>query len=220
MQELGNPPLESLEDFQNILGQVKAKYPDMIPYIPHPTWTNAIMDMMGLHNSYSYADDNGNVHVNFNNPMFLEYFKYMNSLYREGFLDAESFTYQPEQFLQIVKSGKVFAASYNTALADDANKTYDDNGIKAKLVPVIKSLTYKGEEHLNILDPNVGWASFFISKKVKDPERAIKFVEFMKSPEADALTQWGIEGKHYTLTPEKLLQRPEGFNNLKVTDTG
>lgn len=219
MKELGNPPLNSLEDLLNVYKMVKAKYPDMIVYLPHPTWTNPLMEMMGLSES-PYADANGNVHVGFNNPGFADYFKYMNTLVRDGYLSAESFTYKPEQFTQIMKSGKVFSASYNTTLADETNKTYDDNGIKAHLVPVLKALTYKGEAKLKPVDASVGWASLFVPKSNKNPERAIKYIEFLKSPEGDALTQWGIEGKHYTLNADGLLVRPEGFNNLKITDTG
>jgi putative aldouronate transport system substrate-binding protein len=219
MEELGNPPLESLEDLLNIYKMVKAKYPDLIVYIPHPTWWNAFLDMLGV-SSQLYADDNGGVHVYFNHPGYLDYLKFMNTLYREGYLNPESFTYKPEQFLQIVKSGQVFSASYNTSLADETNKTYDENGVDAHLVPVVKALKYKGEERLKILDTSVGWASFFISKNVKDPARAIRFVEFLKSPEGDALTQWGIEGVHYTLTSDGLLKRPEDYNSRPVTETG
>ncbi|MCJ8014191.1 extracellular solute-binding protein [Paenibacillus sp. KQZ6P-2] len=220
MQELGNPPLESMEDLLNIYKMVKEKHPDMIVYLPHPTWTNPLMEMMGLTGQSPYVDADGKVHVGFNNPGFAEYFKYMNTLFREGYLSAESFAYKPEQFSQIMKSGNVFSASYNAGLADDINKVYDENSIKAHLVPVLKALTYKGEAKLKPVDASVGWASLFVPKTNKNPERAIKYIEFLKSPEGDALTQWGIEGKHYTLNADKLLVRPEGFNELKVTDTG
>lgn len=219
MQELGNPKLESFEDLMSIFDQVHEKYPDLLVYIPHPTWTNALMDMMGL-SKYHYADEDGNVKVSFNDPTFKDYFKFMNELYRKGYMSVESFTYKPEQFLQIVRSGKVFSASYNTALADDTNKIYDENKMDAKLMPLMTALTYGGEQRFKILDPLVGWASFFISKKVKDPARAIQFIEFLKSPEGDALTQWGIEGQHYTKTADGFLQRPEEMDGRKQTETG
>ncbi|MBB3128353.1 putative aldouronate transport system substrate-binding protein [Paenibacillus rhizosphaerae] len=220
MQEIGNPPLESLEDLLNVYQLVKEKHPDMIIYLPHPTWTNPLMEMMGLTDQNPYTDEAGKVHIGFSNPGFKDYFKYMNSLYRNGYLSAESFAYKPEQFSQIMKSGNVFSASYNSGLADEMNKVYDDNGIQAHLVPVLKALTFKGEAKLKPVDASIGWASLFVPKTNKNPERAIQYIEFLKSPEGDALTQWGIEGKHYTLNEDKLLVRPEGFNQLKVTDTG
>ncbi|MFD0714691.1 extracellular solute-binding protein [Paenibacillus sp. GCM10027626] len=219
MQEIGNPPLESFEDLLNVYRQVQQKYPDLAVYLPHPSWQNAILELMGL-STTPYVDANGQVHVGFTNPDFIDYFKFMNTLYREGLLKAESFTYKPEQFTQIVNSGKVFSASYNTHLGDEANKVYDANGIKAHMVPVMKALTLNGDSRFKPVDASVGWASFFITKKVKDPARAIQLVKFLKSPEGVALTQWGIEGKHYTLNEEGLLLRPEGFNDLPITETG
>jgi putative aldouronate transport system substrate-binding protein len=220
MNELGNPPLESFEDVLAIFRMVKEKYPDMVTYLPHPTWTNPFMDFMGLSSGTPYVDEQGQVHVGFMHPDFLEYFKFMNLLFREGYLSSEAYAYKPEQFFQIVRSGKVFAASYNSGLADETNKIFDESGIKGKFVPVTKALTYQGKDRFKVVDASVGWASFFISKKVKDPARAIQFAKFLKSPEGDQLTQWGIEGVHYTLTEDGLLQRPPDFFNKKQTETG
>ncbi|UVI32782.1 hypothetical protein [Paenibacillus spongiae] len=220
LNELGNPDLNSFEDVLNIFRMVKEKYPDMIVYQPHPTWTSAFMDFLGLRSANPYEDEQGNVRFGFMHPDFEEYFKFMNQLYREGYLSAESFAYKPEQFFQIVRSGKVFAASYNSGLADETNKIFDESGVKGRFVPVTKALTYKGEDKLKIVDSSVGWASLFISKKVKDPARAIKYMQFLKSPEGDMLTQWGIENVHYKLNDDGLLQRSEDFYNKKVTETG
>jgi putative aldouronate transport system substrate-binding protein len=220
LQQLGNPQLNSFEDVLKVFKMVKEKYPEMIVYLPHPTWTNPFMDFLGLNSGTPYEDDKGNVHVGFMNSDFLDYFKFMNQLNREGYLSGESFAYKPEQFFQIVRSGKVFAASYNSGLADETNKIFDDSGIKGHFVPVVKALTYKGQDKFKVVDASVGWASLFISKKVKDPARAIQYMEFLKSTEGDQLTQWGIEGVHYTLNKDGLLQRNPDFINKKVTETG
>jgi putative aldouronate transport system substrate-binding protein len=219
LKELGNPPLDSFEDVLNIFKMVKEKHPDMVVYLPHPTWTNAFADFLGLRSTVPYADAKGNVHYGIMHPDFLKYYKFMNTLYREGYLSSESFAYKPEQFFQIVRSGKVFAASYNSGLADETNKIFDETGIKGHFVPVIKALTYEGQDKMKIVDASVGWASLFISKKVKDPARAIRYAEFLKSPEGDQLTQWGIEGKHYTLKDGLLQRNPEVLNRL-VTELG
>ncbi|WP_274363100.1 hypothetical protein [Paenibacillus thermotolerans] len=221
MNELGNPPLESFEDVLAVFRMVKEKHPDMVTYLPHPTWTNPFMDFLGLRGAgAAFPDEAGNITYGFMKPEFLDYFKFMNQLYREGYLSAESFAYKPEQFFQIVRSGKVFAASYNSGLADDTNKIFDESGVKGKFVPVVKALTYKGEDKLKIIDASVGWSSFFISKKVKDPKRAIRYAEFLKSPEGDQLTQWGIEGKHYKLNDDGLLVRDPEVAKKDVTETG
>ena len=77
-----------------------------------------------------------------------------------------------------------------------------------------------GEIKYKLLQWSVGWSSTFITKKCKNPERAILFMQFLRSPEGDQLTQWGIEGVHYTLTEDGLLKRPEGFTELTTQETG
>jgi putative aldouronate transport system substrate-binding protein len=220
MEALGNPKLESFDDLLNVFQQVKEKYPDMLVYLPHFFFTNALMDFMGLNEYNPYLDTDGKIHVGFDNPLFKDYYKFLNKLYLKGYMSKESYAYKTEQFNQIISSGKVFSASYNTELADSINRVYDTNGIKAHLVPVIKPLTYNGKTLCKPIDSSIGWASFFITKKNKNPERAIKFVEFLKSEEGQKLTQWGIEGKQYSLSPEGYITRPKGFNSLKMADTG
>lgn len=218
MDAIGNPPMDSLDDLLSIYKTVKEKYPDMIVYIPHPQWSSPFAEFMGI--AGNYVDTDGKVRSGYNNPAYLDWFKYMNTLYRSGYVTQESFTYKPEQFFQIEQSGKAFSASYNAGLADTTNKIFDDQGKNNHFLALTKPLKVNGEIKFKMMDAGIGWASCFITKKNKNPERAIRYMQFLKSDEGDQLTQWGIEGKHYTLTPEGLLKRPEGFNTLKVQDTG
>ncbi|MBB6730864.1 extracellular solute-binding protein [Cohnella zeiphila] len=222
LEAIGNPQINSLEDLLEVLRTVHKKYPDMIVYLPSKDISNPIMDILGFNNSNPYLDEQGNVKVNISNPNFLEYLKFMNTLYREGMLDPESFTYDTDQFYQIAGEGNVFMASYSTMVADLLNTRLKDNKKDGWFVPINDhSITYNGKDQMNLTEAGTGWASLFINKNIKDPERAIRFVEFLKSPEGDALTQWGIEGLHYTMGDDGLLD----FNNdyLKdkpVTETG
>lgn len=220
MQALGNPKLDSLEDLQNIFKTVKEKYPDMIVYLPHPTWQNPMEEFMGLSNSLPYRGSDNKLHLGWTKPEYLDYLKYYNELYRNGYVSQEAFTYKPDQFTQIINSGKVFAASYNTGLADASNKFYDKSNIKAHFVPVTKALTWKGQTKFAPIDASIGWASAFITKKCKNPDRAIQYLEFLKSPEGDELAQWGIEGKHYTKTDDGLIKRTDYYNNATPQQTG
>lgn len=223
LEALGNPPIDSLEDLLAVLRQVKSEYPDMIGYLPHASWRNPIKDMLGMHATLPHLDKDGRVKINFNEPNLLVYLKYMNTLYREGILHPESFTYTTDQFNQLVASGNVFMASYNTAIADETNKRFQEAGMHAyRFKPINnKVLTYKGEDHVNIYEAGTGWASVFISKNVKDPARAIQFMQFLKSPEGAALTMWGQEGKHYTMLENGLIERnTEYLESKSVQEIG
>lgn len=220
LEQLGNPPLETLDDLVNIFRMVQEKFPDMIVYIPHPQWTPPFLQWMGLFPPGSQYPEGDKVYLGLSQPDLVEYYKFYNMLIREKFTNIEYQTYKPEQFFQIVRSGEVFAAHYNSGLADDTNKVFRDQGIDGWFIPIIEPLKVDGEIKYKLLQWSVGWSSTFITKKCKNPERAILFMQFLRSPEGDQLTQWGIEGVHYTLTEDGLLKRPEGFTELTTQETG
>lgn len=220
LEQLGNPPLETLDDLVNIFRMVQEKFPDMIVYIPHPQWTPPFLQWMGLFPPRSQYPEGDKVYLGLSQPDLVEYYKFYNMLIREKFTNIEYQTYKPEQFFQIVRSGEVFAAHYNSGLADDTNKVFRDQGIDGWFIPIIEPLKVDGEIKYKLLQWSVGWSSTFITKKCKNPERAILFMQFLRSPEGDQLTQWGIEGVHYTLTEDGLLKRPEGFTELTTQETG
>lgn len=220
MEELGNPSLESVEDFLSIMASVKEKYPDLIPYIPHPSWANPFCEYFGFTSATAISYDGDQAFIGMSDPGFKDWLQFMNTMMTSGYMSAEAYAYEPEQFFQICQSGSAFSCSYNTGYCDDINKAFDEGGIEGHFIPVTTALTHDGENDFQPLDYSTGWAYFFISKNCKNPDRAIQFVEFLKSPFGDHLTQWGIEGEQYTLTEDGLLQRPEGFADLTAQETG
>lgn len=221
MEAIGNPAITSLEDLEKVFATVKEKFPEMVVYNPHPSWGSPFAEYFGFTSATTasvMAD--GMVKMNIAHPNFKAFMQYQNKLVRNGYMSAEALTYKPEQFFQVVRGGNVFSAGYNTSLSDETNLVFDQTGVKGKFVPVTTALTHDGKDEFAPLDAQTGWAYFFLSKKNKNPDRAIKYMEFLKSPEGDELTQWGIEGTHYTLTGEGLLERPAGFADMKITETG
>ncbi len=221
LKELGNPPLESLEDFMEVLKMVKEKYPDMTPFIQFADWEPSIAKFMGLPDlNKAYLDDSGKVKLGIMHPGYLDFYKYMNKLYREGYLPAESYTYNMDQFNQIYQTGNVFSVSFNCMVSDNANTVFDQTNKPYHFIPVPAPLKYKGEIRYKPVDSNLGWAKVFISKNCSNPKRAILFLEFLRSPEGDKLTCWGIEGKHYTLDENGYPVRPADFAKRTYTETG
>jgi len=220
LKELGNPPLETLDDFMNVLKMVKEKYPDMTPFIQFVDWEPAIAKFMGLPDIDSAYLDNGKVKLGITHPGYLDFYKYMNKMYREGYLPSESYTYNMDQFNQICQSGNVFSAAFNCMVSDNANTVFDQTNRPYHFVPLPAPLKYNGEIKYKPIDSSLGWAKVFISKNCSDPKRAINFLEFLRSPEGDKLTCWGIEGVHYTLDSDGYPIRPADFAKRTYTETG
>jgi len=63
---------------------------------------------------------------------------------------------------------------------------------------------------------SLGWDAITITKKNKNPERTMQFMNFLASEEGQYLLMWGIEGKHWDMKDGKHTPRPEvlqGFKN-------
>jgi putative aldouronate transport system substrate-binding protein len=78
-------------------------------------------------------------------------------------------------------------------------------------------LTYQGEVRLQAADQAIAewddslgkgierYAGTFITRGCSNPERAILFLQFLKSDEGAKLTRWGLEKEQYTLDENGLL---------------
>jgi putative aldouronate transport system substrate-binding protein len=197
---MGLPPIQNLTDFENALIKAKKTFPGTTPML-------LIMGDIGLQYFYqifgmtagstNLYEDNGQIKFRINHPAYKETLQFMNKLYREGLISAEMLTYKAEQSTAVMDGGKCFSAAGFATSADSDNAKYKNNKIEGvwSQLPVMLS------DKVSYTDDSAGWAGVFVTKKCKDPARAIKFLEFMKSDEGSKLANWGIEGQQYT--PDK-----------------
>lgn len=206
MQELGNPQIETVDDFYNVLKTVKEKYPDMVPYLQQELNADFIPFSFGIQMDATqgaaditqegkarfYADDRQAV---------TDYLMFNNKLLREGLLSQEGLTYSFEQAKSAILGGNVFCWSGQAFDVDQVNKELDglEGTEKLYYTALRKPLTVDGEMRFHTIYANPGFAGFYITRACKDPGRLIALMEYMKSPYADKLTQWGVEGLDYEL---------------------
>lgn len=206
LNELGNPSLNSVEDFVNVLDMVKKKYPDMVPLIMDKDWIEQyFLQQFGVEALLDgWYERDGKIEYAIKQPEMLDFFKFMNKLYREGYILAENFAYTNDQIDdEYAISGKAFAHSHTVSIADTDNAKIKNNGGSHtfKMLPSALSKDAK------IVSTGLGFAGTFITKNNKDPEASIKFIEYLASDEGKKLTMFGIEGEHWTWNEE-------GYPNL------
>ncbi len=201
MEELGNPELNTLEDLEEVLVKVTEKYPDMnaLALGPDGYGESYFKMMFGLQsgNNGVYEED-GKIKYMVRDPKYVETYKYLNRLYRKGCIKPESLIYKYEDYQQAITSGNVFAAARAVDESGKANRAFKEADLPYKMTIVNKMLNEEG----GTVNDNIGWAGVYITKNCKQPDRAIKFVQFLRSDEGQKLSCWGIEDEHYTLTPE------------------
>lgn len=208
LKELGNPPLKTLDDFVNVLGMVKSKYPDMVPLVMDKDWLDPyFMNQFGMNGwgMYSWDEHDGKVSYGLNNPKLLDYFKFMNNLYRKGYILAENFAFANAQIDdEYAVGGKAFAHSHTVRVADSDNIAAKQKGVPYTFKMIPTAITKDSV----IVNTGVGWSGTYITKNNKNPEKSIKLLQYLASDEGKKLTMFGIEGEHWTWNEQ-------GYPNLK-----
>lgn len=177
------------------------------PVIPGSTW----------HNGWNYADflrgfNNGGVtgwakqsDGTLVNDIFTDNYVnkvlYMRKLVAEGLMDAECFTQTDTQAKEKLVTGRVavFGCHYPNEYGFFKSTLYKTNP-EMTYVPLGPILDQKGGVPTQV--ERIGRSGspvIFFSKNIKDPEKAMSYVDYINSDEGLILTKFGIEGQTYTM---------------------
>ncbi|MCL6458378.1 MAG: extracellular solute-binding protein [Gorillibacterium sp.] len=115
-----------------------------------------------------------------------------------GIFDPDSFTMKYDNLLEKVKSGRLLFNWWGWAGSSDATNSFEIAGeVKGwePLPPAKGETQYVGEYgSIGRLD-----STFAISKKCKDPERAMELINFLVSHEGSRLLLNGVEGTDWVV---------------------
>ena len=193
-EALGSPPLNTLEDLENVLLASKEMYPEVIPLMNSIFYGFSYFKaQLGIaFESIGFADD-GKVQYVTSNPDIIKYYELLNRFYREGLISAEAQTYSMEKFAEVRNSGLSFMQLRSSGEANEANIS----AASAKIDYRWKLLTHELSDNAVFINSGVGWSGTFITKKCKDPDRAIRFFAWARTDEGRHLGSWGIQGVHW-----------------------
>lgn len=127
-----------------------------------------------------------------------EYYKWLNEMYNEGILDPEFATQTHADFVLKVAEGRVLGlldeewdyTGAEISLRADGQEEHTYAGLPVTIDRSVKCPSLKQQ---NLA---VGWG-IGITKSCKDPVRAVRFLDWLCSDEAQILLNWGIEGVDY-----------------------
>ena len=188
----------NINEFKDALEAAKKAYPDMTPFglggfwkfQPFLTWT-------GLADTIY---DTKTFYYDCSAPLYKDYLKYCNSLYRSGYVLAEDYANvnEADSHQKAYNSESVFYVWYATVgnlnqLQSETSKI-TPSAQWAVLAPLADD---KGVMHASY-GTGKGWAGTFVSKTCSNPEAAAKFIAYMFSEEGQKLSMWGREGIDYT----------------------
>lgn len=228
VKEAGFPKIKTLQDVENVVKQYVEKHPTINgkPTIGFSlVGGDQLFSIFTLFNSAAAAtgapsdgdwfiDQNTyKAQYNFTRPEVKEYFKWLNHLNDIGLLDPDAFTQKNDQFQAKVASGQIIAMAddgwHYAASSRGAKQTYG-NQFGYGMYPVTVNENIKQANFMSPGYPAV--AGVGITTKAKNPERAIKFLDYLASDEAQVLINWGIEGENYKVENGKRVISDETWN--------
>jgi ABC-type sugar transport system, periplasmic component len=226
--DAGYPKMSTLADAEKVIAAYVKKHPTTADGKPTIGLSLIYEDwrwMCGVGNMGAFTTgkpDDGQWYVNpktneatyrFYLSDHKDYYKWLNHMWDIGLLDKESFTQKYDQYSAKISSGRVVALNDQQWQFDAPN-----NALRATMpnmmygfYPIQAKASYKCADFQDF-GYSAGWG-VSITKSCKDPVRAIKWLDWMASDEAQILTHWGIEGKDYVLQNGKRVITPEQWKN-------
>jgi putative aldouronate transport system substrate-binding protein len=222
LKELGYPPMRTLDDYEKAIKAYLAKYPTINGQktiglsLLIDTWQWYI-DLANPANYLIGWPDDGQWIVNQNTfeatykflyPNMDIYYKWLCRMNAEKILDPESFTQKEDVWKAKIASGRVLAIGYPLWGYGDARTSLINDGKPERTyayLPLVADDRFQSQL-LKSYGFGGGWG-VAITTSCKDPARAMEYIDWLCTEEAQILTHWGIEGVNYDVINGKRVQK-------------
>nr|AYQ75470.1 extracellular solute-binding protein [Cohnella candidum] len=229
-EAIGKPDMRTPEGFLNALKMAKEKFPEINgqPLIPigfHEFGPAGNYSFLAADQDSSYLssflalprEKDGKLYDRTTDPEFVKWLKVFRQANQDGLISKDVFVDKRAQMEEKIAQGRYFAMLYqrtdfaaqqNVLFAKDPNSVY---------------IAVDGPANANMDPPTLagpaisGWTVTLISKKVKDKERAIKFLSYLISEEGQKDLYLGEKGVSYDTIDGKDQFLPEA-KKLMETD--
>lgn len=220
-EALGSPKFGTPDEFKTGMDQIKAEFPELIPFGFNSigTGTGSLGDVLQDVIGVPLEDKEGKFYNRNLDEDYLAWLKALNETYRNGNISDDSFADDGTAFEEKVKSGK-----YATILLDGTPQQGGN-------LQIFLSAN-KGKEYIAIDGPQstvgnqptlnqsgiTGWMISFITKKVKDPAKAIQIFTYLLSEEGQMLMNYGVEGVTYKINDQGKVELLPDVKDLQLNN--
>jgi putative aldouronate transport system substrate-binding protein len=201
--------VRTLADMEPIWKVIHDNEPTMAPIGPTGPGTylldllteyDPLNDTLGV--LLNYGQDNTTIVNLFETEYYAKFCAQMRSWYQKGYVLRDILT-NTDNFSDLLRSGRCFS------FTDRLKPGYDlkaSNTVQRRVKSIPVTQTYTSTSIVQT-------AQWVIARNSRDPEAAMRFLNAMYSdPVVTNLLAWGIEGKHYVIQPNRLINYPDGVN--------
>lgn len=203
-EELGSPQIGTLADFREYMNAAKAAHPEIAQplVIANVAWNDSqdtVNFIYRLHGGqdWLYADDSGNIQLALRDDRYKQSLQYINSLYRDGILNAEALEMAYETFESILAGCDTIAFS-----GQDFNwfgKVAGGDQLTGPIMPIdppVAEGVNRGDLKFKSLLTSVGGSTaVFVTDGAVNEARAIEYLAFRYTDEAQTAERFGIQGE-------------------------
>jgi putative aldouronate transport system substrate-binding protein len=214
LDQLGVAFPETLDELFDVLKAMKARYPESQPWTNRNKTANLLRcTAYPLGSGYGiYFDkdvDGGKWVYGTVQPEMKDVLAYHRRSYEAGVLDPD-FAVQPtDKFHEKLGSGKSFFVYENMSFLVNYNASLESTDPDARFarVPIMENAKgqrrtfFYNNQHLNY--------GYSINSASKHIDRILQLFDWMVSEEGYAVTNYGIEGEHYTVEQGRHVIKPE-----------
>lgn len=191
--EAGRPEMKNIDEFTQVIKKIKEKHPDKMGFyanIPADIFnTSATFDLYGVNMGISsdFSVNGENIQWIVRDEKFINAVKALNNMYLEGVLTKDTFIDTADIVKTKIAQGETI--SFCRTVSDGERVPADNPDTQYEILPPFE--TYEQ------IRTGAGWLATVVPKTCKDPERVIRFLEYLSSVEGHSDVSWGIEGEEY-----------------------
>ncbi|MDN4523007.1 sugar ABC transporter substrate-binding protein [Fictibacillus fluitans] len=211
---IGKPSMETPEQFLDAMAKIKQKFPDVTPFgfkgFSAEGDPGSLGSMFQNHIGVP-IDKDGKWYDRNLDKDYLTWIKAFNKAYKKGYISNDNFSDNNTKFEEKVARGQ-----YATVMASGIPQLSGSLQKNIATHPAQKYIAVNGPKSTVGHEPTLnqtgisGWSVTYITKKVKDPQKAIQLFTYLLSDEGQFLTNFGVKGETYELNADgKAELKPE-----------
>ena len=138
------------------------------------------------------------------NPLYTDRLLFLRKLISEGLFDVEAFSQNESRAQEkMVRGSMAIIPGEYSIIQNQMESTLYVTNPEMRYVPLPFLEDADGERGRYLLDGNTGCPILIIPSTCKNPEAAMKFINYLASDEGKLLIGYGLEGVHYDMVDDK-----------------